>query len=503
MEVDIQPPANIYETFARLNYKPWYALAEFVDNSTQSFNANRAALNAANGGAGLTIDIEYDGSQRVLEVIDNAHGMDLDELSRAMRISTPPPDTSGRSEFGMGMKTAACWFGERWTLTTTQLGSTIRLQVVFDLEEITTGERRTVGVRELSAREDEHGTSIRIERLRKPIAGRQIEKIKDLLTSMYRSDLRSGSISIAWRGTKLRFEEPELWTHLREDDSEEILRQPINTSCQDPATGEDHIVTGWVGVLKTMSSRDNGFALLRRGRVILGGPGLSWRPKQLMGSQGSHPWKRLVGELYLDDFPVNFTKDGFAWDGGLEDNLIDALEPEVSTYKRYAQNLRTRPGNTTSAAPADFERAVEELQHGVNDPTFVRDVVQATTPLPEGTETTTELDMPEDARVNEKLVVPFPGGAVQATLYVKDEGAHAPWMSLKAFRNDDIDILLNTAHPFVEACLSSEGERTVLTKLALAVGIAEQKARTLYGESVQPEEVRVLMNTVLQHALRD
>ena len=37
MEINIQPPASILNVFSRLSYKPWYAIAEFVDNSTQSY----------------------------------------------------------------------------------------------------------------------------------------------------------------------------------------------------------------------------------------------------------------------------------------------------------------------------------------------------------------------------------------------------------------------------------------------------------------------------------
>lgn len=36
-ELNIQPQAGVLGVFSRLNYKPWYAIAEFVDNSTQSF----------------------------------------------------------------------------------------------------------------------------------------------------------------------------------------------------------------------------------------------------------------------------------------------------------------------------------------------------------------------------------------------------------------------------------------------------------------------------------
>jgi hypothetical protein len=386
-------------------------------------------------------------------------------------------------------------------VSTTQLGSAKRFVVVFDIEELASSGAAAIDVVEEPAGEGDHGTTIRIEHLRKPIVGRQIEKIRKLLTSMYRVDLKSGNVEIRWKGQSLQFAEPALWKQEREDGSVEELRQRIDTSAIDPATGEDHIVSGWVGVLQTMSNNDNGFALLRRGRVIIGGPEGGWRPQKLMGNVGSPQWKRLVGELHLDDFPVNFTKDGFAWDGGLEDALVDALDPLVSTYRAFATNLRVKPKGGGSA-PGDFVRVIEEVQEGVNEPSFRRDVTQVTTPLPVGMEPTPEsFDATPAERVPVELEVPFPSGTMKATLYVKDEGQHAPWLVLKPVRNDDLDILLNTAHRFVAAAVEEEGTRVVIGKVALAVALAEQQARTLYGDNVPAEEVRSLMSTILLHAL--
>lgn len=40
-ELNIQPQAGVIGVFSRLNYKAWYAIAEFVDNSTQSFYSHQ------------------------------------------------------------------------------------------------------------------------------------------------------------------------------------------------------------------------------------------------------------------------------------------------------------------------------------------------------------------------------------------------------------------------------------------------------------------------------
>src|SRR6185503_5319184 len=96
-----------------LNYKSWYALAEFVDNALQSYLANRARL----GGTGAVLTVEISLSPEPpgrLIIRDNAAGIEEGTYSRAFRPAEVPPDRSGLSEFGMGMKSAACWFSPRW-----------------------------------------------------------------------------------------------------------------------------------------------------------------------------------------------------------------------------------------------------------------------------------------------------------------------------------------------------------------------------------------------------
>lgn len=498
-QIDIQPPNDIYDTFGRLNYKPWYALAEFVDNATQNFFSHEALLADADGEPLLDIDIEHSERDRVLSISDTAHGMGWEELQRALRISAPPPDRSGRSEFGMGMKTAACWFGTRWTIETTRLGEAVGYRVVFDIEELKASGSSSLDVTERQENTRLHGTTITIENLRKPIKGRQVEKVRDLLTSMYRRDLVSEKVQITWNEVPLRYEPPELWAFERTGGGSREARQPIDIAVEDPATGEQHRVRGWVGLLAMMSSgARNGFDLLRRGRLVLGGPNQQWRPAELCGSSGSHSWKRLVGELEVDDFPVNFTKDGFAWDGGLEDALVNALVPIVQNYKTYASNLRVNESGAVKAA--DFKRAVHELQEGVREPAFKKDVVIAAMPPPAGLpkpHDIVETDAAEE--VPQELVVPTMMGDIRATLYVKAEGVARPWLSVSCVMNDDLDVLLNIDHPFVaEACVDERG-RTLIGKFALSLAVSEQVARLVSGEDVPADAVRTFLNTFLAH----
>ena len=120
-ELNIQPQAGVIGVFSRLNYKAWYAIAEFVDNSTQSFYSHQQEL-SAHGINDVDISINYDSDCDILTITDTAYGMEFDDFARAVKVDSPPEDKTGRNEFGMGLKTAACWFGNLWTVETTRLG---------------------------------------------------------------------------------------------------------------------------------------------------------------------------------------------------------------------------------------------------------------------------------------------------------------------------------------------------------------------------------------------
>lgn len=64
-EFNIQPKAGILGVFSRLNYKPWYAIGEFVDNSTASFFGHKNLMKFYKIKK-VTITIEYDSYKNTL-----------------------------------------------------------------------------------------------------------------------------------------------------------------------------------------------------------------------------------------------------------------------------------------------------------------------------------------------------------------------------------------------------------------------------------------------------
>src|SRR5947209_17518771 len=86
--------------YKRLDYEIWYALAEYVDNSTQSYFNKKAILDKSYGreGRGLEVSIAYDrdGENFVLRVSDNEMGMEVDELEHALNIDSTSVHRTGR-----------------------------------------------------------------------------------------------------------------------------------------------------------------------------------------------------------------------------------------------------------------------------------------------------------------------------------------------------------------------------------------------------------------------
>lgn len=179
--LNIQPQAGVIGVFSRLNYKPWYAIAEFVDNSTQSFYSHENELlhSAINT---VEIRIDYNSQENILTIVDTAYGMELSDFKRAVKVDSPPEGNSGRNEFGMGLKTAASWFGEIWSVESTQLGSTKSYRAEVNIPLLRVSNANSINIHILDVPANTHGTTITIKSVTKRIdSPRTKSKIKQLL----------------------------------------------------------------------------------------------------------------------------------------------------------------------------------------------------------------------------------------------------------------------------------------------------------------------------------
>src|SRR5271154_2514667 len=90
--------------YSRLSYTMWYALAEFIDNTTQSRENYGHLIDDVlkSEGNPLRVEITYDPKKREMIIADNSIGMTYKDLVAALKIACPTPDSKGRSKYGMG-----------------------------------------------------------------------------------------------------------------------------------------------------------------------------------------------------------------------------------------------------------------------------------------------------------------------------------------------------------------------------------------------------------------
>src|SRR6266550_3496234 len=140
MSIQLVIGPEALNSYHRLSYTAWHAIAEFVDNSTQSYIDNKDMLDQQlkKEGRIFEVSIAYEPSDGngMLRVSDNAMGMSYSDLERALHIAMPPANRTGRSRYGMGMKTAAFWIGKKWRIQTKKLGETEAHEVTVDVEKI-------------------------------------------------------------------------------------------------------------------------------------------------------------------------------------------------------------------------------------------------------------------------------------------------------------------------------------------------------------------------------
>lgn len=137
-KVAIRPGIGLYALFPSLRYSPWVALGEMVDNSIQSYQEHKEELIALNGPEyRLRIEINFSGGEKpTIQLIDNAAGIYTKDIDRAFTPAMPPTNKTGISQYGIGMKSSACWYANYFTVKTRALGEPFIRTVTFDIPKI-------------------------------------------------------------------------------------------------------------------------------------------------------------------------------------------------------------------------------------------------------------------------------------------------------------------------------------------------------------------------------
>lgn len=348
-KIYIRPGVGILQLLKNQNYKPWFALAEFIDNAIDSFLKFETQLKQVEGEAyKLKVVVEVNTNDNKITIRDNAAGIHSENYLRAFRAAEAPYDRSGLSEFGIGMKQAACWFCDNWIVRTSALGENIERIVEFDLQSIVADSIEELNVEEKETTTNSHFTIIELYNIHNKLPkGRGLGKVKEHLASIYRDFIRRGILDLYWGDEKLVFKEIKILKAApayKNASTEQVIEWkktidfPIDANLS---------VKGFVAIRETGSVTESGIALFRRGRVVEGSFDEPFKPEFIFGKPNSFRSQRVFGELHLEGFGVAHTKDGFQWDDNMElflQMLRDDLKSEPSIL-RQAEDYRERPTN--------------------------------------------------------------------------------------------------------------------------------------------------------------
>jgi hypothetical protein len=362
-KVNIRPQVTMLSVLKYLEYEPWFAIAEFVDNALASYQLNRNKLIALEGkDFQLEVTIEINDQENKIVIRDNAAGIADADYDRAFQAAEAPPDTTGLSEFGMGMKSAACWFSDEWSVRTTALGEDNEKRIRFNMSKIYERKIEDLDVEIKNANKHHHYTIIELRKVSRMPRKRSLSKVKDHLSSIYREFIRQGDLVLKVDGDNLEFRDPKVLVapKYNEQDSEPILwRKEINFEIDSKTS-----VKGFVAIREKASTSEAGFALFRRGRVIEGSFDNGFRPDYIFGNPNSFRYQRVFGELHLEGFDVIFTKKGIRWDDNLEvflQCLRDELEHQSFPLLQQAEKYRVR------AADKEYQRTKKILDQTSED----------------------------------------------------------------------------------------------------------------------------------------
>lgn len=535
--INIRPTTGVYATYKNIKYDAWTAIAEFVDNSTQSYYDHEKELKSLPNWQGLRITITYQKDQNgnpYLEINDNAFGMNFQDFQRAIILDSRPRKVT-RSEFGMGLKTAACWFGLNWSVETTELNNGKKYKTSVDVDKLSKTREEEITYEEINCDKTEHGTTIRIWNLNRKLFSRQLKKTKDKLRGMYRVDLRTEEIKIFYNSEseieQLKYETPKFFREQLPDGSEKEWKKDVSFEI----TGDDnktYHVCGFIGILQKGDTYGAGFTLIRRGRVITGGYEDCYRPREVFSSSTTGAYQRLFGELNLDDWPVTQTKDSFDWYNGLEDKFIEKLvEVSVEFKKKALENknppkkpLNIEVGNSTindfSIAGVIQNATVTPIEKTFEQTEMTSQIAVITKNKSDSLFEETETIQVEGCE-NSQITFEISERKYILNYSIKKTNSDSKWLVVSPRKNNklaiEVDVEWNIIHPFFKSYLETQETFDVMKKFVFALVLSEIEATYTSSESnmskfseeldytkisISPFDIREKMNETLKLVIR-
>lgn len=509
--VEIRPGVGTLGMFKFMDYTMWHAVGEFVDNSIASWQQHRVSLEKAEPGFVLTVVISYDDSDGgELRIWDNAAGISASDYQRAFKPAERPDDQSSLSRYGMGMKTAACWFSDRWKVVSKALGERVERTVDFDIPTLVTGEVERIDPTTKTAKTADHYTELVLWQLNQLPKGRSIGKIKEHLSQMYRRFIDSGEVEIYWNDELLSHRERAVLSAPWYADNAARPKRLHWEKKLKFKLPKGEVVTGRALLFERGEQKAAGLHLFWRGRMIKGNLEDFYRPPEIFQFAGSYRVQRLLVELDLDEFSPTVDKKDFIWGrgGSSEADLLTALRKELNKapLRLLDQADHYRAGKVDKTVKGAAGKAAASTAAALEE----RGSSQLTKQVSEQTTGTEPLPGPVlGPSAHEAILEVKVGGddwriAIQLSERPQDK---TRWLEIterpSARRGGPrgLGIRISLVHPFTINFAPDSRSIALLVRLAAALAIAEITAREAGSQGLG--SIRRNLNELLLNVFAD
>lgn len=488
---------EIISSYKRLAYEAWYALAEFVDNSTQAYLNNKAALDEAFKAekSVLTVKITCDADAKgpFIRVEDNSIGMSEEDLENAVHIGIKPKNTRGRSKYGLGLKTGASWFGDVWTIETKKLNETRSHKITVNVEKVAAGNLKLPHVEKASPA-TEHWTTIEIRQLNRKMTNRLLAKTKRFLASVYRKDIQDGDLVLIVNDERLVWEADIKSKLLIKEDGDKAFHEFKFK------VGK-HVVSGWAGVLERGSRSEAGFSIFQSKRMITGWPD-SYKPESIYGDQsgGTNDLvnQRLFGELNLDGFGVSHTKDQILFEDDEKEVLEHKLAQELEPLRQLAKSFRKGESSALRvASDAQRNAAVNLLEREIESREMREMLEQLELPSLPVIKKSNEVVRERIVRNNKPTLETKINKIVVKVYLVKDMSPNDPYVIIESTKlSGPVVVIINLQHPHWYELTNEESVLNFIRHCTYDA-VAEFKAYALTGK-LEPDTVKLIKDNLLR-----
>lgn len=342
-KIDITPDVSLMRKSGEVNYKLPMAVAELVDNSVDERVAGRK----------MTIEVtvgQKRGEKRIV-VADTGAGMTPEKAEKAMVMAYSDKSGDRIGEFGLGMKTAASFLGSKFEVVTATADAEKATRIVYDEEDFLKAGTWEIELEEVE-KPFEHGTIITITDLKVNLYAGSKNTLMDKFSKIFKHFIAAGEVEILVNGDPV---EPHIPETIKEYD----------TNIEFEVNGK--LVKGWASLAPKGSPKGAyGFDLIRHNRLMIEHEKLGFQPQAAL--------TRLVGELYLDDFPVVNNKTDFRRDTAEWNEMVKVLNEDwIGDLKRESRKL-ANPGKFAAKDQAEVEEYVDQVKEALKSEELQQDL---------------------------------------------------------------------------------------------------------------------------------